>query len=258
MTESTINQITCRRCTFALPETEFHKRSRSLRGKTTLCKKCTSAENKTKYQQQKAVTKTAPTEKCCSQCKEIKPIKIFNFKPTTRDGRNTICKTCTNVISTRSNQKRKLIREIATEKYCSYCDLIKPAKEFYVDRGYGDGLSKRCRLCYRATIHLARRCRQFNISIDQYTEMTRAQNGVCAICKRVPLKVHPNGFSIDHCHSTGVVRGLLCNHCNTGLGFFEDNPEALTQAVIYLSQHTNSSSGAGSVTTLSISRLNRA
>lgn len=258
MTEDTINQITCRRCFFTFPETEFHKRSNSPKDKTTLCKRCTSVENRTKYQQQKAITKVAPAEKCCSRCKETKLIEMFNFKPTTQDGRNTICRTCTNIFSVRSNQKRKLHREVAIEKRCSHCDLIKPAKDFYIDKGYEEGLSKRCRLCHRATIHLARRCRQFGITVEQYVYMAHAQNDVCAICKRIPLDVHPNGFSIDHCHNTGIVRGLLCNHCNTGLGFFEDNPKALAQAIVYLNQQTNSSSGSGSVTTSAITRLNLA
>ena len=60
--------------------------------------------------------------------------------------------------------------------------------------------------------------------------MLAQQNGLCAICKRKPKKK----LGVDHCHVTGVVRGLLCNKCNSGLGFYEDNPAFLRTATAYL------------------------
>lgn len=65
-----------------------------------------------------------------------------------------------------------------------------------------------------------------------YPELFRLQNGLCRICHS-PEK---NGkkLSIDHCHETGMIRGLLCNKCNTGIGMFEDNPDLLRAAVAYL------------------------
>lgn len=258
MTEITITQITCRRCNLTFPESCFHKSHNRPKGKTNVCKKCISVETKAIYARQKGISKTAPSEKQCSKCDEVKAIGFFDYRPTTKDGRNSMCKQCTSTNGVMYREQRRKTVTVAEKKQCSVCETVKPAKDFYTDRAYIDGLSKRCRLCHRATIHLARRCRQFNISVDQYTEMTRSQGGVCAICQRVPLRVHPNGFSIDHCHTTGVVRGLLCNHCNTGLGFFEDNPEVLIRAATYLNQHTNSSTGSGSVTTSAITLLNLA
>ena len=65
-----------------------------------------------------------------------------------------------------------------------------------------------------------------------YERMLYLQNGKCAICGR-----EDNGarrFCVDHDHETGRIRGLLCGRCNTGLGFFEDNTEALRAALEYL------------------------
>jgi hypothetical protein len=54
------------------------------------------------------------------------------------------------------------------------------------------------------------------------------QDGRCAICRQ------PHKLVIDPDHRTSEVRGLLCSHCNTGLGFFEDDIRSLEAAVDYL------------------------
>jgi hypothetical protein len=74
---------------------------------------------------------------------------------------------------------------------------------------------------------------------EDYYSLLAEQNGVCKICgSDDPLmKSSFSGerrFSIDHCHTTGVVRGLLCANCNNGLGRFKDNPEWLRNAARYL------------------------
>lgn len=73
----------------------------------------------------------------------------------------------------------------------------------------------------------------YNISIEDYEEMLEEQDNRCAICKR-----DKNEFirmlAVDHCHTTGKIRGLLCTNCNAGLGMFRDNRTSLVMAIRYL------------------------
>jgi len=61
--------------------------------------------------------------------------------------------------------------------------------------------------------------------------MLAAQGGTCAICDSPPGS---RRLAIDHDHATGVVRGLLCPRCNTGLAYFRDRPELFRTAADYL------------------------
>ena len=83
--------------------------------------------------------------------------------------------------------------------------------------------------------HQARMRRMYGID---YAAMNLAQDGVCAICKKPELNrsngPNPKRLSVDHCHETGAVRGLLCNNCNRAIGLLGDDPALLRAAVEYL------------------------
>lgn len=73
--------------------------------------------------------------------------------------------------------------------------------------------------------------RKFGLTVDAYNAMLAEQGGVCRICE--------GGFGgktphVDHDHATGAVRGIVCEHCNRGLGAFRDNIESLRNAIAYL------------------------
>lgn len=70
----------------------------------------------------------------------------------------------------------------------------------------------------------------YNISIEEYDLMCLKQGNACAICQ----KIHIKRLVIDHCHTTGKVRGLLCNNCNSGIGFLQENIEVMKNAILYL------------------------
>jgi hypothetical protein len=120
---------------------------------------------------------------------------------------------------------------------CRSCAVDKDIEEFPL-RGYGQR-RKDCRGCHlqqrrdnydpeRAKAGALRN--MYGITIDQYKAMEARQGGRCAICNEVP----ETRLYVDHDHTTGEVRGLLCTRCNVGLGMFRDNPEYLDAATQYI------------------------
>lgn len=80
-----------------------------------------------------------------------------------------------------------------------------------------------------------KRLAPYDLTEEEFKRMLEDQNGRCLICNLRPSGKGPNAvLHIDHCHETGKVRGLLCQACNRGLGFFRDDPARLTAAVDYL------------------------
>ncbi len=69
---------------------------------------------------------------------------------------------------------------------------------------------------------------KYNINEAELALMFEKQENKCRICHQ------KRKLCVDHCHTTGKVRGLICNSCNHGLGFFEDNPDFLVSATRYL------------------------
>ena len=71
--------------------------------------------------------------------------------------------------------------------------------------------------------------REYGLTLEEYDGMVIMQNGRCAICGRGDEQL-----GVDHDHSTGTVRGLLCQRCNGGIGFLQDNPDLTQKATDYL------------------------
>jgi len=74
--------------------------------------------------------------------------------------------------------------------------------------------------------HLRRR---YGLTEEEVDGLIEKQQGVCSICQSMPDKWH-----VDHDHDTGVVRGVLCHHCNTALGNFRDDVKLLERAIAHL------------------------
>lgn len=73
------------------------------------------------------------------------------------------------------------------------------------------------------------------ISLEWYTLQLHIQNGKCPICERTPEEVGRR-LVVDHCHKTGRVRGLLCHNCNTLIGGFKEDINAMLRAIQYLTK----------------------
>lgn len=85
----------------------------------------------------------------------------------------------------------------------------------------------------------------YGLTRTQYEKMFSDQGRKCAVCKTDNPKNTFNPWHVDHCHRTGKVRGILCNRCNTGLGFFADDIELLKLAIEYLKTTENGCSDNG-------------
>lgn len=138
-------------------------------------------------------------------------------------------------------------------KMCTVCKVAKPFEHFYdgykakkqqyaTNRRYPHS---RCKSCDHARVKvyhknnrdkvtkqqlISHRRREYGITEEEYNKMISSQNNLCAICNKPSHKT----LFIDHDHVTGKVRGLLCSHCNTGIGFFKDDIAALANAIKYL------------------------
>ena len=92
---------------------------------------------------------------------------------------------------------------------------------------------RKCHTCH----HLRAR---YGINQPQRDALYTAQDGKCRVCQNHIVingrKLASNSAVVDHCHSTGMVRGLLCNHCNRALGLFADSVASLRNAIRYLEE----------------------
>jgi len=73
----------------------------------------------------------------------------------------------------------------------------------------------------------------FGLTPQDYDDMLAEQDGRCGICQQ---KVGDKRLCIDHSHTTGQIRGLLCHHCNVALGLFKDSTESLVRAIEWVSR----------------------
>jgi hypothetical protein len=105
----------------------------------------------------------------------------------------------------------------------------KAASEKYAKSEKG----KARRALYAKQYHPAKR---YGVTADHRALLEEQQGGVCAICS---LRPDSKELSVDHCHETGRVRGLLCHYCNLAIGLFRDRQELLLAAAAYLSTESS-------------------
>lgn len=114
-------------------------------------------------------------------------------------------------------------------KRCNICLERKDIDQFYDCRMYK---SPYCKPCHKRKATEARwNLKKFGLTKKTYEQMLHEQNGVCKICQG---KNNGRNFCVDHCHRTGIVRGLLCFKCNSVLGFMDDDVFKLQMAINYI------------------------
>lgn len=77
----------------------------------------------------------------------------------------------------------------------------------------------------------------YGISLDDYEVMRQQQQNKCACCGKHEKETPRQRLFVDHCHKTGKIRALLCQHCNTALGMVNDDPDILISLISYLKEH---------------------
>lgn len=134
-------------------------------------------------------------------------------------------------------------------KICSKCKEKKSVDKFYKHVNCAGGIRPNCKVCCNADCKdrlardplLNRRHhlrRKFGIDHKRYEEILSGQGGGCAICGST-LSRNGQRLAIDHDHETGVIRGVLCDKCNRGIGLLNDSPELLQRAREYLMKAKN-------------------
>lgn len=142
--------------------------------------------------------------KPCKGCQHLKELSEFTKNKSRPDGLNFYCKEC--------NKKRR--KDTAEER------------NHYLRQWRLNNSTKAKEGTYNSRLK-----REYNLTLETYNKMLEKQRGVCYICG-----LPPNGrrLAVDHCHTTGAVRGLLCVNCNRGVGIFKNSSQLLRAAAEYL------------------------
>jgi len=178
--------------------------------------------------------------KICKKCLIKKELSNFRLVKKNKDGLSGTCKTC-------QYGHEPHTKECA-EKICTHCKELKEIEKFsWINKSktWKASMCKTCKTKMRkpnleyikrkqTTRYFSKLKERYSLTKEQYHQMLENQGNKCKICNNSSeTKLH-----VDHCHTTNIVRGLLCNKCNQGLGSFKDNSQYLLQAIKYL-QDTN-------------------
>lgn len=211
----------CTKCGSQKTAAEFGVRDSKLRSE---CKKCSASYAKEHRRFMEPRPAREDGLKRCSKCREQKPRTEFSAYKWTSDGRQSYCKKCAIV---KSKMYKKRLQE----------------------SGQWGAFSKR----YTRKSRLKKR---YGIKPEQYTAMMDSQDGKCAICGRDRSEIVRNGktermhLSVDHCHETKEIRGLLCTRCNGLVGRVEANMNIMVRLFDYLRE-----TGSRSLTVVEITTV---
>lgn len=137
-------------------------------------------------------------------------------------------------------------------KVCTRCGETKYLESYYRNKRNTDGRAFECKDCSKARDaeryktperRLSKKRVElrslYNVEYEVVMQMYSDQGGLCKICNSF-MEVSSESkdvrktFCVDHNHTTGKIRGLLCSDCNRGIGFLKDSPSVLESAFKYL------------------------
>ena len=145
---------------------------------------------------------------------------------------------------------------VTETKVCKRCGDRLPLTDFYPHKAMKSGRLNICKTCKIAETDAWRRAnrerfnekrrereiRKYGITVAEYDAMLEAQGGVCVGCGATGHEHHhergnftsSRPLTVDHCHKSKAVRGLLCHDCNRAIGVLGDDPERLDRLAQYL------------------------
>jgi len=141
-------------------------------------------------------------------------VSFFRKDKSRIDGLRSQCKDCKNLAERTWNAKNPIKKSAQSKRYAVKAKL-RDAPAW-------------CRANKRRRLSCV-----YGITIELYDRMVIGQKGLCRICGK-PETLSGKSLAVDHCHKTGVIRGLLCAKCNKALGLLGEDPRRLRLAASYL------------------------
>lgn len=157
----------------------------------------------------------------CNICKQVLDANMFGKGKIHRNGSTGYCTKC---LSERCRQRKPNRKDIDFKKQesqelkekgkkrCIRCENIFDLKDFYTSRYTLDGFLGHCIFCERKASHKNSVKIKFGLDHQDFDKLKDYQNNACSICKKSFEEIQ---LHVDHCHTKGHVRGLLCVICNT-------------------------------------------
>jgi hypothetical protein len=217
-------QYKCTKCRKTKPENDFHSRPPQRVGGRPVayhCKECRSKRKRDLEVLQRELKKWGGVCRACER-----PRKLIA---------NTECRECLEQRGlrqcSRCNEVRLVLMDFwGTKGMCiQCCEAYLPKAAKHAERLERE--SRRLSMSPEDYLIDTRLRAIYKITLADYNRMLAAQDGKCAICHLPPQR---SRLFVDHCHTSGKVRGLLCGKCNSALGLLKDSVQALDEAKRYL------------------------
>jgi len=175
----------------------------------------------------------------CSRCEQEHTIRASKFDET------KFCNTCNG---------RKGTKAYNGFKVCASCEIKKSVDKFKFRKDSSDGYRSHCSECLSKTASNKwkedkkfqqrgkERSRKYSLktkyglTLEEFNGMCKAVNYSCEICGTHINELSHDTLYVDHCHTTGKIRGLLCNTCNSGISMLQDDETIMLKAIDYINK----------------------
>jgi hypothetical protein len=168
--------------------------------------------------------------KTCLRCKQEKDLNLFYKNKNKLDGKASYCQECLLKYSAEYRQNnRQKTRESSARYRAENLEKVRTDDR----RRHNENKERQVSWTLKSV---------YGITLEEYNDILVKQNNVCAICNK-PEKCldYRTGtvkrLSVDHCHTTDKIRGLLCSGCNRGIGYLKEDFTIFEAATRYLKKH---------------------